>query len=253
MTFQDAYDEIADGSLNAEAEYKKWRQNFAAIAPNVENFVHEKLFEISSADVAAALARGTHALGDVDNDRQLPEVEKTRMPKTAIQDLFHKCVETRGVPSWEEFQSFLREPAQKELLLAPWWRDIKVKVKQYPPDRVKDAIQLRIGRMYYSNMREIDFLARMREGPKVSLKYHVFADVRLRTDFWIGNNNISVFLSNSSWRGQGISQKTKAEELLNDSKKPFKFHEIEFPNLRERGKLYRVSDAAIEKLANGLI
>ena len=106
--------------------------------------------------------------------------------------------------------------------------------------------------MYYSNMREIDFLARMREQHAVRLKYHVFADVRLRTDFWVGDDNISVFLSNSHYRGKGKSRKESAEELLRDRARPMRFHEVEFPNRYDHGELYRVSDEQIDSLAQSL-
>lgn len=98
-------------------------------------------------------------------------------------------------------------------------------------------------------MRELDFLARMRERHDIYLRYHIFADVRLRTDFWVKNHNFSVFLSNLRYRAGTISRKQKAEEFLRDSKPPFLFHEVEFLNRYDRGELYRVSDLEVDRLA----
>lgn len=250
VTFDDAYREIASGSSKAGSWVGWWRSSFAAIVEQVQSFVHEQLFNISSDEVAAVLARSEHALGDVEKERQIRVVEDTRMPPTAMQDMFHRFVEQNSaVPTWDDFREFLLAPAQKALLITPWWQTLRPLLREYDRDRVRDALRWRIARMYYSNMREVDFLARMRERHDIWLKYHIFADVRLRTDFWIGNHNVSVFLSNSTYRGRGKTRKEKAEELLGDRRPAFQFHEVEFPNLYERGTLYRVSNERIDELA----
>lgn len=127
----------------------------------------------------------------------------------------------------------MHDPPQKLLLLDPWWSELRLKLQRegYGKDdlpRIGDAIQWRLGRMYYSNLREIDMLARMREQHDVHLKYHIFADVRLRTDFWIDDVSVSVFLSNVTYRGGGVSRKNKAADFLSDAKPPFRFYELEF-------------------------
>lgn len=250
VTFADAYHEIAEPSIKARALLTWWRRKYASIVPAVESFVHEKLFEISSADVQATLDRGTHALGDIRKESELKVVEDLPMPPTAVQDLFHLFLETRGaLPTWPEFRDFLHDPRQKKLFLDPWWQVLRPRLRGYSRERVGDAIQWRLGRMYYSNLREIDMLARMREQHDLNLKYHILADVRLRTDFWIDDANISVFLSNERYRGNRKTRKNKAEDLLADRRPPARFFEIEFPNQYDFGKLYRVSDDDLKLLA----
>ena len=252
VTFSDAYDDIAAGSAKARSYVAWWRAKYSTIAPAVEAFVHERLFAISSAEVLAKHAEGSHALGEIERHRQLREVEDTRMPDTAMQDVFHRFVEERGLPTWQEFHDYLLEADIKPLILTPWWNDLRAKVARYSEERVRDALHWRIGRMYYSNMREVHFLARVRELRGIQLRYHIFADVRLRTDFWIDNHNVSVFLSNPEYRGASRTRKQIAKERLDDHKPPLIFHEVEFPNRYDRGELYVVDDTAIEALADAL-
>lgn len=258
VTFGEAYDEIARRSPRAAAWVSSWRRRYAPIVPAVEQFVHRTLFDVTSDDVIRTLKRGTHALGEIRKESELREVEDITMPATAIQDLFHLFLETNGaLPTWAEFSAFLHEPDQKKLLLDPWWRDLKPALQERgfrkkDEPRIAEAIQWRLGRMYYSNMREIDMLARMRETYNLHLKYHVFADVRLRTDFWVGNANVSVFLSNRTYRGEGQSRKNKAAQFLADAAPAFVFLEVEFPNQRDFGNLYRISDEVMESLAGSI-
>lgn len=250
VTFQDMYEDLVHGSERARSYVEWWRGHFASIRNDVEAFASEKLFSVTSADVSAVLKRGTHALGEIEKERELSEVEDSHMPPTAMQDLFHRFIEREGsLPTWEEFRSFLLEPEQKPLIIGPWWSGLKESVQKYDREHVRDAMHWRVARMYYSNLREVDFLARMRERHDISLKYHIFADVRLRADFWFGKHIVSVFLSNRRYRGQGDTRKHKAEEKLGDHVPPLTFNDVEFPNRYARGELYRVSDEEIDRVA----
>jgi hypothetical protein len=250
VTFQDMYEDLVRGSERARRYVDWWRHHFASIRDVVETFASEKLFSVSSADVSAVLKRGTHALGEIEKDRELLEVEDSHMPPTAMQDLFHWFIEREGsLPSWDEFRSFLLEPEQKPLIIGPWWSGLKESVQKYDRGRVRDAMHWRVARMYYSNLREVHFLARLRERHDISLKYHIFADVRLRADFWLGKHVVSVFLSNPRYRSQAGTRKHKAEEKLRDHIPSLTFNDVEFPNRYARGELYRVSDEEIDRLA----
>ena len=175
------------------------------------------------------------------------------MPLLSIQDIFHKYLEERGIPTWQEFRAHLLEKDMQNVFLKPWWATLVSELDAYDNDHIKDAITWRVGCMYYSAMRELHFISRMRERHGIQLKYHIFADVRLRTDFWIDTNNISLFLSNSSYRSGKKTRKKTAKDILSDRNPKLYFHEVEFSNQYDRGNLYMINDKEIDKLADALV
>jgi len=173
----------------------------------------------------------------------------------AVQDLFHNYIESRlALPTWGNFREYLLEPDIAPLFIKPMWDKLQLALPaSYNRVAVKRALHWRIGKMYYSVMREVDFMVRLRERHGIQLKYHLLADVRLKSDFWLDDSIVSIFLANSRYRAKTSGRKQTAKDFLEDAKPPFSFVDVEFENQFERGKLYRIDEATIDGVATQIL
>ncbi|MBM85285.1 MAG: hypothetical protein CMM47_04610 [Rhodospirillaceae bacterium] len=60
-------------------------------------------------------------------------------------------------------------------------------LQRYSADRIEDAVRWRLGKFYYSAVREVDLLISI-NAAGIPLKYHLVADVLLRVDYWVDQN-----------------------------------------------------------------
>ncbi len=183
------------------------RPTHAKVRAFAKGMVHRALYQVTPADIEAALARGEHALGDVESEEQEKEVEDFNTP-FSWNDVFHGCLEERGgVPSWNEFRTWITQEHPQYV-----WEPLKARFDVTKPE-YKRAIRWRIGKCYYSLIREIWLLSRLRCDYGIFLNYHVFADVRLRIDFWTGKHLFCLYFPNSRYRDGREGRKLDPREL----------------------------------------
>ena len=184
------------------------RPGYEAVRSFAKNFVHEKLFELTGASVIDAINRGEHALGAVKKEEQLPDVEDFTCP-FSWSDSFHAFIEERGrPPSFNEFRTWLTKERPEFV-----WNALK---KTFPVREVQyqRAIRWRIGKAYYSLMRELYILTMLRTDFGITLNYHVIADVRLRVDFWKGTNLFVLYFPNKKYRDDSEGRKMNPVKLF---------------------------------------
>ena len=97
---------------------------------------------------------------------------------------------------------------------------------RYSEKRINDAIRWRLGKFYYSALREVDFLVWMHTHG-VKLKYHLLADVLLRTDYWMEQTILCTFAPNPRYRSEGEGRKNPAEVYFRDAAQPFNIIDFE--------------------------
>lgn len=180
ISFQDCKSELLDKSGRAgTAAYEKWkaRPDGKEVARFVEGFTHAHLLTITTASLRVVMNASGHALGDIKTEEQLPFIENFTCP-FALQHIFHGYIERkRSIPTWEEFDQYVRDE------IAPLWMNpLRVFLKNCPTvkdfvkghgskagwEKVNRAVQWRLGKFYYSAMRELDIFVRLREGGAIA-------------------------------------------------------------------------------------
>lgn len=200
-----------------------------------------------------------HALGDIKTEEQLLLIENFTCP-FALQHIFHGYIEQkRSIPTWEEFDHYVREE------VAPLWMNpLRGFLKNCPTvkdfvrghanrggwEKVNRAVQWRLGKFYYSAMRELDIFVRLRQGG-AAVSYHLFADVLLRVDFWIESSLVCVYFSNTKYQDGKQGRKKPAASFFNDPHHQFKIHHI---NIERQGfgNFWIASDESVAKLIETL-
>lgn len=161
----------------------------------VRGFVHQYLFQVTADDIHKANV--DHALGDLRKGKHsLEKVEKFNTP-FALSFFPHHWLEThQRVPRWSElWQAMLTQPYRE------WYFERLVSVNEeerwgYTPDQIQCAFQWRMGKYYYSALREWYVFAALRQDYGIPLRYHLFADFVLGADGWAGNRLMRLYVDN---------------------------------------------------------
>jgi len=193
---------VKPGGTKIQAILDEWegREGYAHVRAFVKEFVHRKLFLLGKDQIAAA-AEEEHALGEVKKEEQIRAVEDFTCP-FSWNDAFHAYIESKGAaPSFPQFRRWLTSERPEFV-----WNDL---VRAFPvkEERYRRAIRWRIGKVYYSLIRELYILTALRQDYGISLNYHLIADVRLRVDFWLGKRLIVLYFPNRVYRAGGQGRK----------------------------------------------
>lgn len=262
ISFQDCKSALLDKSGDAGHDaYDEWcaRPDGKEVVEFVEGFTHSHLLTLTTASVREVMNTSGHALGDVDAKEQLQFIENFTCP-FALQHIFHGYIERKQhVPTWEQFDEYV-----KDEVASMWMNPMRVFLKNCPTvkdfvrghgrdigwEKVKRAIQWRLGKFYYSAMRELDIFVRLREGG-APVSYHIFADVLLRVDFWIDTKLVCVYFSNSAYQDGKQGRKKPTASFFNDPNHQFNIHHI---NIERQGfgNFWIASEDSMTKLIDTL-
>lgn len=256
VSFQDVRSELLDQTTPAGIKaYAAWRSDpsRAEVVRFVENFTHDSLFKVSSADVLRVIDSTGHALGDVASEEQCKFMEDFTCP-FAFQHLFHDLLETSGkVPSWQECVAYMNGSARSRWV-APLMRflssspDAQDYLKRFDSEEsgktaILRAVKWRVGKFYLSALRELDLLVRLREA-NIPVRYHVLADVLLRVDAWIGKVLLCLYVRNPTYRDGRQGRKPTARRFFPPE---FRVEECYIEH-QGQGVVWRVSDAEVGRI-----
>lgn len=172
----------------------------------VKQFVHQHVFQVTSEEVLSVLERTEHALGDLEKRHDEQDlIEEAPWPFSFSYYLHTMIERTGGVPLWQDLWA-----AAWDGEFRPWYRDTlpdvvrmaahKVRLEAVlSPEQLERGAQWRLGKYYYSALRELYLYARLRENYGIHLKYHLFADVRLFVDGWT-EEGVLLCLRLRNWR-----------------------------------------------------
>ena len=198
VSFEDCYESlVVPGGTSCHAIYDEWetRRHYEPVVDFFKLFRHERLFAVTPEQVDEVIATTEHALGDVAAIEQIREIEDFTCP-FAFEHLFHRYIERTGrVPTWQQFWRWMHQQAR------PYWLDQLEPLRQqlsarYTDRRIDNAVRWRLGKFYYSALREVDLLVDLHSWG-LPLKYHVLADVLLRVDYWIRQTLVCIYFPNS--------------------------------------------------------
>jgi hypothetical protein len=251
VTFEACKEQLLDkGNSQLQSYYHHWTQRpdvRTEVVPFVQNFTHDFLYQVTRADYEACVRASGHALGDIRSTEQRREIEDFFTP-FALGHLFHELVETsQKLPTWEDFATWMKGPARGRYL-QPLMNSLGYHTApQAERIQMGRAIQWRLGKYYYSAMREIELMVRLREEYNIHLKYHILADVLMRVDFWVEHILLCVWFGNSRYRSQTTGRKVKAASYFESP--AFTILDVEVDK-QGFGNFWRVSDASVGALAN---
>jgi hypothetical protein len=79
----------------------------------------------------------------------------------------------------------------------------------------------------------------------VPAQVHPLADALFRTDFWVDNTNIDLYISNPRYKTQFGGRKSKSEAMLRDANPAFNFAVLELQTRHEFGTVHLPDRQAI--------
>jgi hypothetical protein len=241
-TYAEVVAHFAGRSQRASRRLARWRADADKrdeVVPFVEGTRTVSAYRLGPDDVAAVAEATEHALGEV--KRAIAEsVTPVRdwHPSFAFEHVLHYAAESLGrIPTYGEFRMFCRDdPAAGHMLLGPARaiRDHAV-AAGFEAEHIAQALRWRVGNAYYSYLKEIYALSVLRSAG-IDARYHVLADVLFRTDLWVGDLCLSMYVSNAFFKAGVSGRKPQAEEVLGDG--PFRFAHLEIPARPEFGTVH---------------
>lgn len=225
----------------------------------VQEFVlgvnHSVLHSMTVSSVEAATRwgkediEGRHALGDVRKHEQIKEVEDFQTPWT-FNYIGHLLLQRNGrLPTWSEFDAFLRGEGLA-LYYGPFRETFGIDRMHGRPlelRRWERALRWRVGKGYYSFLREADLLTRLRQEFGLPIRYHVLADALFRVDMWCGKVLVAVNIRNEVYKGDGAGRKKEPSDVMDSS--GFAFLRLELDTDADFGMAKLVSEAEVARSA----
>ncbi len=137
-------------------------------------------------------------------------------PEFAMVHLFHFLLEEKGdLFSYEEFREFCKFDEAGILFSRQAQDKVRDLVTREGEDEeaARNAMAWRVGNGYYSFLRELYLVAKLRESG-LDARIHPLADALFRVDAWCGNATVEMFVANANFKeGQTGRKKTPAYYL----------------------------------------
>lgn len=259
VAFQDAYDEIVlKGGARASATFSSWKAD-TRYAPEVVPFVctfdQDYIFSVKRSEFEAIRQtiesdEREHALFGVASSDNI-SLTKNLNTSWAFIQLFHRYVqEKRDIPTWLEWRDWLLRDAMN-LFAAPVLSRVRFKaLNEEAREEIRKGLRWRLGNAYYSCLRELDVLIRLRDEHKINAKYHVLADALFRVDYWNGNKTACLFVSNNEMKAAQEGRKLRPGQFLDSP--PFVHYEAVMEKQHTYGKLHLATDGTVAGIAAAL-
>ena len=249
ITFADCCNDLSNRAPAASKALTDWqaRPGYGQVVSFVQNFAHEFLFTICPGDVQDAMQESSHPLGDIESTEQLRYIENFTTP-FAFQHLFHWYLEqNKTIPTWNQFRDWMVTGPASSYWYVPLKRFLETNYPNADRQDWSRAARWRLGKVYLSNMRELDLLARLRD-IGIPARYHVLADVLFRVDLWAGDVLVCTYFPNSAYREGTEGRKPPAEQFFADAVPPFRI--VHVPIVRQGfGQFWLATGDSIDQLA----
>lgn len=223
---------VGRGGPVAARELDLWlsRRHRCSDSQEVHDFVtrhdHGIMLRMNVADVVSATEwngrwsgddpENRHALGDLDKRTDVMDVvEDWAMPPWALAFLFNDLMARMGrIPTWQEVRRFISGAARHRMLSRfarlVGWPGLSPEERE----RHLRALRWRVGKAYYSWLREVDLFVRLHRIHGLPVRMHMIADTVFKTDLWCGSNLVSVLVRNERYRSGDKGRKRRAEDIL---------------------------------------
>ncbi|CAM4210045.1 hypothetical protein [Nocardiopsis rhodophaea] len=247
-TAQDAID-FFTLSLGAKRALEGWRSRRPHVTERVMQHKSQAVYQVRSVDVRELVSE--HALSSIRPDQGY-KIKRIRdwYPDFAFTHIFHFLLEARGrAYSYEELRDMCLEPPWRPLLADPAQQKVLEAVREgYSEDDARTAMRWRVGLAYYSFMRELYTVAKLREHG-LDMRVHPLADALFRADAWCANTVFSLYVRNKVFRDGAYGRKPAVEELLGPGRPELRFVALQMETQHDWGRVHLPSDEEILQCA----
>lgn len=249
ITAQEVVDTFAQ-TPNTKRIYHQWTKRRPHVTERVMAHSSRAVYNVASAAVRRLASE--HPLGDIkaeDGFRVSPI--KNWNPDFAFIHLFHFALEQIGrVYSFGEFRSWAAKPENQWMLYDE--ADALVHTVQERLGaggrEARDAMAWRIGLAYYSFLRELYTVARLREAG-LDMRVHPLADALFRADAWNGRVVFELYVSNSEFRSGSDGRKYGAEGVLAEGRPELRFVSLRMEKQHVYGRVHLPEEAQLQVCA----
>lgn len=238
-------------STSSRRALERWRAERPTVADHVLNHITRVPYAVDSAAIAQVSRSTEHALGEVSKaDGEGVASINDWNPEFAFTHVLHYALEEFGEPfTFQGLRQFCSEDAKaREMLWDPAHEKVAAVTESAGPEMARAAMRWRIGKVYYSFLRELYVLAELRERG-VDLEVHPLADALFRADAWSGTTVVSLYLRNGRYRDGREGRKRSTASLLGPS---FDVVEISMPTLRMFGRVHLPAAPALDAAARDI-
>lgn len=126
-------------------------------------------------------------------------------PNYAVAHVLHYALERCGAPfTWQWFRMFCRDDLEaRRMLYEPAQEMVRRAVSEsssgLTPAGARAAMRWRVGNFYYSFLRELYLVVRLREHG-LDVRMHPLADALYRVDAWWGDVAFAIYIRNGRFR-----------------------------------------------------
>lgn len=204
-------------------QYAAWTTRRGAMSEAVRDefrlFRHEYLYEISIRDIMSAVSKSDHSLGELKKSCEKYKKVEDWSPNVPFVYLFHVMLERfRKIPTWQDAWAFF-EGELANYCWTPFCEHyhmdpaIRIEGVRKEDPLLIDAFQWRMGAAYYSFIREIHYIASIRQNHGIDLKYHFALDAEWRIDFIAGEVLIELFVENKRYKTRDDGRKVRCWQM----------------------------------------
>jgi hypothetical protein len=275
----------------AVKEYNEWTRDESrrrhGVVDTVLNHVSRSIYNTTSADLAWIKSNNSHPLRRIKKE-DVSDIIPARdwEPAFAFSHIFYYLTEEIGRPPlWQEYDGFLEsDPAGRRMMgderielrrnitekevakvrekaESKGWDLSEESIHNKASSNARDALDWRVGNAYYGIMRDVWTVTHLRE-KGLQIQTHPLADALFRTDAWIGNTIVSLYVKNPFFKDESgperhRGRKRKVEDLFRSADVSFRFESITMEAAKEHGTFHVPTASALqsaeEKIRFGLI
>jgi hypothetical protein len=245
-TAQDVLDYFAR-TPEADRKYRTWARYRPEVTERVMAHNSRAVYGVSSSDVEKLAS--DHPLGDIKarNAYKFEGIADWR-PGFAFVHLFHFALEQiGGVFSFQDFRTWAGETDKRWMIWDPAHQKLRKEQERTDADwyEVRDAMSWRVGLVYYSFLRELYTLARLREAG-LDMRVHPLADALYRADGWHGPVVFEMYVANKRYRSGSEGRKNSAEKILATGRPELKFISLEMKKQHTYGRVHLPEEAQLQ-------
>lgn len=182
----------------------------------MRSFSHRHLYSVTVAEIADAMARSEPPFGGTRKaDRDAGRISDLTTP-SPLNLMLHMLMEAMSaVPTWQDFEAHIK--SQPDILLEWIAFQTKLPLELYMGEwlthPVTRALRYRLAAAFNSFIRELHFMAVMRESHGVYLAHHFLLDAVWKIDFLYGSVAVELFVRNDDLKADShTGRKVKCYE-----------------------------------------
>jgi len=233
-----------------DARRRKMTPGWDGYRKGFEAMSHECLFRLRPSDVLDVFRKTEHALAQLRPEHEKFERIESWSPPVPFMYVFHLLLEEMGrVPMWQDAKAFVLSEARLDLVWRPF-----LKTYGLTPDMPDvswenpyfKAIMYRIGKVYYSWLREVHMLTELRCTYGIDARYHFLIDAEWKADVFAGDVLLEIFIVHPKYKDKDDKGR---KELCRHANPLANVHQVKITPRSVYGRPWLVDASDIKAMA----